>query len=112
MQIPRNTLIRATKKQLTAVGITRECNPGWLKAAVIRDFSKEEIEAFELAGCRSKTTASSRKFFSPPDESEFEWSLTVRGPHGHRFVIECHSEHALFRELAASYPDNLKYFRS
>jgi hypothetical protein len=49
MNLSRAELIRAKDRQLSAVGIKRKESAGWLKLALVRDFTEEEIEHFKEA---------------------------------------------------------------
>lgn len=54
MKITRYDLVHAKDKQLRAVCITRKGNSGWLKAALAREFSEQEVARFHAEKCSTQ----------------------------------------------------------
>lgn len=50
MKLTRDQLLHATDNQLTAIGIARKNNSGWLKTAECTEYTREQIEYFERVG--------------------------------------------------------------
>lgn len=50
MKLTRSQLIHATDKQLNAIQVTRQDNAGWLKKALLTDFSPVQVQAFNQIG--------------------------------------------------------------
>ena len=49
MKLTRFQLVHATDKQLDAIGIKRRLNAGWLKRALEKDLTRDELDNFSAA---------------------------------------------------------------
>ncbi len=48
MRLNAQILIRATEKQLMALGTKRRFNSGWLRKALVTEFTKEQVDEFVI----------------------------------------------------------------
>lgn len=74
MKLTRSQLIHARDVQLAAVGITRSKNRGWLKAALLREFTDREVARFTFATRETKRVG---KFIISTDPENKALVLTL-----------------------------------
>lgn len=99
MKLTRDQLIRASNKQLEAIGLRRDGNKGWMEKALARDWLPEEMERLHcLAPVKSEPPP-----ILPPKRPR--WTATVSGPDGSKFTIEADSKRALFDYLKGHFSE-------
>lgn len=87
MKLTQKELLHATNKQLYALGLKRDHNPGWMKRALQREFTAAEVADFR-----------GEILFAPPTVTQY-WKMEIIGPGGHRMVIEHATRSGLYAEI-------------
>lgn len=79
MKIPKADLFRATDAQLSAIGVRRYGNKGWLRSAASMDLTEQELQVFYQIGAnrprkkqrRAQPQDSTVDLFSPQTPEEY-----------------------------------------